>query len=886
MNKFLFFLLFSHFSLQAQSTLSGNIQDIAKNPIPFVNIFIKPVGSNTIVAYTTADKDGNYSLTTKKTGNFELSCSALSYKTASFPITIEAGKNYIQNAVLSEEVLQLNEVIVKSEGPITVKKDTITINAKSFVKGNETVVEDLLKNLPGVHVGEDGTIKIGNKEIEKVMVEGDDFFERGYKLLTKNMNANTIDQVEIYQKYSNNRLLKDIENSDKVALNLKLKKGLKMQWFGNMSLGYGVVSNNIYELRTNLMSFGKKTKYYLIGNLNNTGIDATGDINQLIRPFRFDDFGTLGDDEMGNSLLSLNGSIVSLKKQKSNFNNAEMASLNAIFTLSPKLKMKTLGFFNWDENDFFKNGFQTFKINNDTFTNTEDYSLEKKKAIGFGKIDLNYDVSKTKMIEFTSKYSNGHHDSESSLIFNNDPTIEKLKEENQLIDQKLVFTNKISDKKVFVFSGRYINEKSPQNYNINSFLFTDLFLAQSNAKTLSQRSENKMQFGGIDLHLLDRKKNENLLEVNAGFKFRQDILNTALFFENNNTSTIASQDYMNQAQYNTSDLYFKSKYLYKKGKYRFVTQLDAHQLFNRYSNFEVKQNQNPFFVNPKIGFNWEIKKNNKISTYYSYNTTNAKILDIYSNYVLTSYRNFDKGVDKTNQINASNLFFNYGLGDWSGKFFANFTAVYNKDHDFYSTNSIVAPNYSQTERIIIKNRDMITVSANADYFFKYIRSNLKLTTSYSKSNYKNIVNSINFREVTSNNYNYGLELRSGFKGIFNYHIGSKWTTNSIETSIVNSNTNNMSFLDLNFNFSKKINVDIQSERYFFGNLDKDNNRYYFLDLDSKYTVKDNKLTFTLSGKNLLNTKQFTEYFVSDIAVASTTYRLLSRYVLLRIDYRF
>ncbi|MGH2666479.1 MAG: hypothetical protein ACRDEC_11775 [Flavobacterium sp.] len=81
-------------------------------------------------------------------------------------------------------------------------------------------------------------------------------------------------------------------------------------------------------------------------------------------------------------------------------------------------------------------------------------------------------------------------------------------------------------------------------------------------------------------------------------------------------------------------------------------------------------------------------------------------------------------------------------------------------------------------------------------------------------------------------------------------------------------------------------MDIQSERYFFGNLDKDNNRYYFLDLESKYTVKDNKLSFSLLGKNLLNTKKFTEYYVSDISVSLTEYKLLSRYVLLKIDYRF
>ena len=95
-------------------------------------------------------------------------------------------------------------------------------------------------------------------------------------------------------------------------------------------------------------------------------------------------------------------------------------------------------------------------------------------------------------------------------------------------------------------------------------MFPDLLPKQSNTEALSQMSENKTQFGAIDGHLLDRKKNDNLLEIQAGFKFRHDILNTSLFFKTNNTSSIASQDYQNQVQYNSSDFYFKSKYLYKK----------------------------------------------------------------------------------------------------------------------------------------------------------------------------------------------------------------------------------------------------------------------------------------------------------------------------------
>lgn len=96
----------------------------------------------------------------------------------------------------------------------------------------------------------------------------------------------------------------------------------------------------------------------------------------------------------------------------------------------------------------------------------------------------------------------------------------------------------------------------------------------------------------------------------------------------------------------------------------------------------------------------------------------------------------------------------------------------------------------------------------------------------------------------------------------------------------------MSFLDLSFMFSDKFNIQVQSERCFFGNLDKDNNKYYFLDLETRYVVKENKLTFSLSGNNLFNTEKFRSYNISDISISQTEYKLMPRYVLLKMEFRF
>ncbi|WP_353084382.1 carboxypeptidase-like regulatory domain-containing protein [Flavobacterium sp.] len=883
-NCCIFFLCFSFCSSYSQNVIKGEVKDKNNQSIISANLILNDKNGK-IISYTYTNELGKYVLKTEKTGQFFLIASSMGFEQKSFDFLIE-NKNEIKTIdfFLSPKITELKEIKITSKKPITIKNDTIIFNADSFKQGNEQVVEDLLKKIPGLNIDANGTIKVGNQEVEKVMIDGDDMFEKGYKILTKNMSVNPIDKVELYQNYSNNKLLKGIENSNKVALNLTLKENSKRVWFGNISAGYGLVSENRYKVGSNLMNFGKKNKYYFLTNFNNIGEDATGDINHLIRPYRFDEAGSIGDDQTANSLLGLGFDTPNLKQKRTNLNNAEMLSLNSIFTLSEKVKLKTLGFLNTDEVDFFRNSFQSFSIGTTTFTNTENFVGRKTQFTGFGKVDITYDISKTKTFEYTGKFNKTNEKNRSDLLFNNDLLNERLNANNQLFDQKVVYTNKFKDNKVFLLSGRYINEKTPQNYSVNQFIFQDLF--SENANITKQFSENKMQFAGLEAHLLDKKKNGDLLEIKIGNQLRIDGLNTRFELLQNDNNLTFPNGYQNQLTYTTNDLYLSAKYRFKFKNVTLLTQADAHQLSNQLENYNVKSNQNPFFILPKIGLDWKINEKNKLLTSYSYNTTNAGVLDVYSGFVQTGFRSFSKGLEEFNQLNSSSAIINYTYGSWGDKFFANTFILYSKNNDFFSTNSIIAQNYSQSEKIIIKDREFLSISSSIDRYFKPIKSNLKINLGATKTNFKNIVNNSNLREVKNFIANYGFELRSGFRGFFNYHIGSKWNYNQVETTIKNNFTDNMSFLDLSFMFSDKFNIQVQSERYFFGNLDKDNNKYYFLDLEARYVVKENKLTFFLSGNNLFNTETFRNYSISDINISQTEYRLMPRYVLLKMEYRF
>lgn len=310
---FIVLLLFS-FSVFAQNTFYGTVKDENKQPVISASVILKD-SLGKIVVYTFTDDTGKYNLKTDKTGNLILSITSMGFEKKEIEVIVDTSQKQTKIDIeLFSKWVELEEIVINSVRPITVEGDKVIFDAQSFSQGNEEVVEDLLKKIPGLNVTPDGTIKVGNQEIEKVMINNDDMFDKGYKILTKNMPVNPIDKIELLQNYSNNKHLKGIENNNKVALNLTLKEDYERQWFGNVQLGYGLASENRCEVKSNLMNFGNKSKYYFLTNLNNIGYDAVGDIDNLIRPNRQDE---LGDNQSANSLLRFGEDLPNLKRKES-----------------------------------------------------------------------------------------------------------------------------------------------------------------------------------------------------------------------------------------------------------------------------------------------------------------------------------------------------------------------------------------------------------------------------------------------------------------------------------------------------------------------------------------------------------------------------------------
>lgn len=247
----------------------------------------------------------------------------------------------------------------------------------------------------------------------------------------------------------------------------------------------------------------------------------------------------------------------------------------------------------------------------------------------------------------------------------------------------------------------------------------------------------------------------------------------------------------------------------------------------------------------------------------------------------------NKGLGNFQQLNASILTGNYTYGSWSDNFFAFLSIIYLKNHDFVSTNSFISSTYSLSEKIRIKDRQMLLFNAQTDFFIAPVSSNLKLTSSYNKTNFKNVVNHSDLREVVNTSLNYGVELRSAFNGVFNYHIGTRWDTYSVRVfEASNRYTNNYSFLDLYFVLGSQIDFKVQGESYYFANLQKGHRQFHFVDLEGKYRIKENKISLSIICSNISGTTHFTNFTLSDIKTSRLEYTLQPRYFMLKTEFRF
>ena len=273
MKNILALLLFlsSTLAFTQQTTLQGNLLNEAAEPLMYATAVLLFPTDSTMAYYGVSDEDGQFLIKNIKKGTYILQTGFMGYQSyfRKIDYPLSSGSDDLGVIIMKQQVKTLNEVqILGDRIPILIKKDTVEYVANAFKTKTDGSVEELLKKLPGIEVDRAGNIKAHGEDVARVLVDGKEFFSSDPTVATKNLPADAIDKVQVYNKKSDETELSGIEDgSYSKTINLVLKDGKKTAYFGDVTAGVGMDEH--YQAGGKLFRFTRKDQFAALGMLNN-----------------------------------------------------------------------------------------------------------------------------------------------------------------------------------------------------------------------------------------------------------------------------------------------------------------------------------------------------------------------------------------------------------------------------------------------------------------------------------------------------------------------------------------------------------------------------------------------------------------------------------------
>ncbi|MCD8418709.1 TonB-dependent receptor [Tenacibaculum finnmarkense] len=447
-----FLLVFNILSIaNAQEiTLSGIIKDSLQRPLPYANVLAKPKYVSKNLKFAITDDIGYYKLDVDKGDTLTVSISYLGYK----PIIYEfiALKNTTKDFTLQQSSEQLYEIII--EMPVTVRGDTTTYKTDKFINGRERKLKNVLKKLPGVEVSKNGVVTVQGKKVTKMLVDGKKFFGGNSKLAVENIPADAVGNVQVIDNYNEVAFLKNLTDSDDMAMNIQLKEDKKRFVFGDVETGKG--NQDFYKTNENLFYYSPKTNINFIGNSNNINeksftfkdyLNFSGGINAVFKG----NFDFTGQD-FSQFLESAD-----LRSSKQNF-----GALNITKTTNSKLDISGYAIFsNTNTSSFIENLNEYTNFNEEKTNKTDADNL-----LGISNFNIEYtpnNLEKWHIKTQLKKTNNSSQNAITSLINTNTITTDRnLK--STYINQNIEWHKRQSNKHTFSTVLNYVHNVNNRNH--------------------------------------------------------------------------------------------------------------------------------------------------------------------------------------------------------------------------------------------------------------------------------------------------------------------------------------------------------------------------------------------------------------------------------------
>lgn len=901
MKYFISILLLSISGLTfSQIKLEGYVKDSIGNPLELANVIAINKATSALDSYGITNDEGKFRLDLKKNTLYSIQVSYIGMK--SMTQAIQTGESNVNKNFTLQEDNALEEVELTYEMPVTISGDTLVYNADSFNKGTERKLEDVLENLPGVEINEDGQVEVEGKVVSKLMVEGKDFFDGDTKLATKNIPSNAVDKVQVLKNYSEVSQLGGVTNNqNNVAINIKLKEGKKNFWFGNITAGAGDSDQEtLYLTQPKLFYYSPDYSINFIGDLNNIGEVAftRKDYFNFTGGFKRPSLSSGTNINLGSNDIGF----LTLQNNRAKDINTKFGATN--FSWSPKSSLDIGGFaiLSNSRNELQENRSVQYT---DPELGIPDEETEsntvQENNLGMLKLSSKYQPNANNQLEYEvfGQMSKSEQDQRFFSSINNN--IDQLEETTPFsLNQNLNYYYTLDENNIFALEAQHLIKDEDPFYNAIiedklSYGGTAANLGlDENQSNYNLAQEKRVKSNQLDAKLdywniLNKKSNINLTfgTILSHQKFNSDIFQ---FLDDNSRLDVTPPDNngadVNAIDYNFSDIYLGLHYRLKAGIFTITPGISGHMYNVNNTQFGQKVTDNFFRFLPDLNVIVQLKKSETLNLTYRMQTQFTDVSNFASGLVLNNYNALFTGnpaLESALSHNVSLFYYSFNMFNYTNVFAS---INYNKSIDNIRTESLFQPgNVIRVSSPFNSPFADESVSANGRFqrTFGKIRGTIRANFNYSKFN-----QFIQNRRSVNENFSqtYRAQIRTNFRTAPNLDLSYRY---SIQDNNLGQNSTKFFTKSPTLEFDAYILKAFTFKTdYSYNDFSDENgtiNTFEFWNASLSYRKnEDAKFEYEIKATNLLDTRAQNQSNTGNISVSATEYFIQPRYITFRVRY--
>lgn len=860
---FIVFMLVSLHSI-AQCNISGIVNLSDGTGIWGANVFVSLKSSpKTIIGSTFTAEDGSFSLNLNTDNNSDsLILEVSGIEIASKQITIP-NRSGSYNIIVENRTMKLKEVVVKAK-KIYSQGDTINYSVNSYLSRSDQSVADVLRKMPGITISEAGQVFYQGKPIKNFYIEGLDLMKDHYGIATNNIDPNNIATVQVLEHHQDIKALKGLRPEERASINLRLKEGVKGVFNVIATIGGGYNDAALWNNSAIVTYFRRNSQYLATYKGNNTGEDLSQEL------YSFDD----NDYSRTNNISSITmPSAPGIDHRFYYFNRSHSATYNSVYRVGNSGDFGiNVAYLN--DRDNRKSSSTTANTLPDGSQNIVDEQMNgvahTQKAYG----DLTYmNNSEQNYLKEQLKFDWSKTKANSSILADDEDINQQGNTDIFRLLNKFHMIHRNSDSRGFEVSSLLNVEKRPHSLSVSPNLFPDLFegdLLSQNVDYRNISTENKFAFL-------------------SAFKYRNFSLHpTAIINFSHNSLESRLEHFNNNLALNYLDAGIGAEFVYDIRKLHLSLLIPMkYKLFNldRRSDAGVT-NKNRFRLEPNLNISYNINSSHHLSVESALNYMIPSVENLYSNYILTSYRCLSV-FDVAGLYEGTNLYNNlsYNFKNILSMSFAGFDLTWQRQ----SPEILFGSYYDGIVQRTISQRtsetgDIISAKIHASQGFDWRHLKIGASISYSYYDSPLLVQNQTVRYTCNSigvDANISLSpfswLESSWEG--NYYQTASRQKGYAPTQWLRTVVNKASL-----EFTIPGGVTIKTSVYhYYNNFNEGDKSFVLLNAEARYSIK--RISFSLACDNLLNSKTYLYSSQAALTESRSAYEIRHRSVLFKIRYR-